>query len=90
LLDALPLLGDVLTGAPTRLIEQLLDASNVQAVYSNDLHQVTIHATVTDATPQAITELLNDPRTDHHASPAQTPRIRHRRSFFPFGSGHGR
>jgi len=72
LLDALPILGDILTNAPTRLIEQLLDAFNVQAVYSNDLHQVTIHATLTDATPQAITELLNDPRTDQ-APPAHTP-----------------
>jgi site-specific DNA recombinase len=71
LLDALPILGDILTGAPARLIEQLLDAFNVQAVYSNDLHQVTIHATVTDATPHAITGLLNDPRTGH-ATPAQT------------------
>ncbi len=42
----------------------MLDAFNVQAVYSNDLHQVTIHATLTDATPQAITGLLTDPRTD--------------------------
>jgi hypothetical protein len=63
---------DVLTGAPVRLVEQLLDAFNVQAVYSNDLHQVTIHVTITDATPQTITDLLNDPRTDQ-ATPAQTP-----------------
>ena len=47
---------------------------NVQAVYNNDLHQVTIHATITDATPEAITGLLTDPRADHNtASPAATP-----------------
>jgi len=73
LLDELPLLGDVLTGAPDRLIEQLFDAFHVTAVYSNDLHQVTIHATLTDATLQAIADLLADPRTDHTTPPATAP-----------------
>ena len=68
LLNALPILGE----APARLIEGLLDAFAVTAVYNNDLHQVTINATLTDATPQAITGLLNDPRTDQ-ATPARTP-----------------
>src|SRR5450631_588700 len=73
LLDELPLLGDVLTGAPDRLIEQLFDAFHVTAVYSNDLHQVTIHATLTDATLQTIADLLADPRTDHTTPPATAP-----------------
>jgi hypothetical protein len=72
LLDALPILGDILTQAPSRLIESLLDAFAVTAVYNNDLHQVTINATLTDTTPQAITRLLTDPRTDQ-ATQARTP-----------------
>ena len=73
LLDELPLLGDVLTGAPDRLIEQLLDAFDVSAVYNNDLHQVTIHATLTDTTPHTIADLLADPRTDQATPPATAP-----------------
>ena len=68
-LDAPPILGDILTSAPAHLVEQLLDSFNVQAVYNNDLHQVTIHATLTDATPQAVTGLLAGPRADHNTPP---------------------
>jgi len=72
LLDTLPILGDIVTEAPGHLIESLLDAFDVSAVYNNDLHQVTINATITDASPQAITRLLADPRTDQNA-PAPVP-----------------
>jgi hypothetical protein len=42
------------------------------------MHQLTIWATITDATPHAITGLLTDPRTDHDTgagtgSPAAGP-----------------
>jgi hypothetical protein len=73
LLDKLPVLGDVLTGAPGRLIEQLFDAFHVTAVYNNDLHQVTINATLTDATPQAIADLLADPQTEQATPPTTAP-----------------
>ena len=72
LLDELPNLGDILTGAPPALTERLLDAFDVQAVYNRDKHQVTIHATITDATPQALRDLLADPRADHNTPPAST------------------
>jgi Domain of unknown function (DUF397) len=49
LLDELPNLGDIRTGAPPALTERLLDAFDVQAVYNRDKHQVTIHATITGA-----------------------------------------
>ena len=62
----LQLLGDILTEAPASLTERLLDVFDMQAVYNRDKNQVTIHATVTDATPQAIKDLLADPRADHH------------------------
>ena len=73
LLDKLPVLGDILTGAPDRLIEQLFDAFHVTAVYNNDLHQVTINATLTDATPHTIADLLADPRTEHTTPQATAP-----------------
>jgi len=72
LLDALPILGNILTDAPGRLIEGLLDALDISAVYNNDLHQVTINATLTDATPQTTSRLLTDPRTGQ-ATPARPP-----------------
>jgi len=48
-----------------------LDAFDIKAVYNRDKRQVTIHATITDATPQAIRDLLTDPRADHNAPPSQ-------------------
>ena len=66
LLDELPYLGDILSEAPAALTERLLDAFDVQAVYNRDKGQVTIHATLTDATPQAIKDLLTDPRAGHN------------------------
>ncbi len=73
LLDELPTLGDVLTGAPAGLTERLLAAFDIKAVYNRDKYQVTIHATLTDATPQAVTDLLTDPRADHNKQPASAP-----------------
>ena len=73
LLDELPYLGDILTHAPAALTERLLDAFDVQAIYNRDKNQVTIHATLTDATPQAIKDLLTDPRADHNRQPASAP-----------------
>jgi len=73
LLDELPALGDVLTCAPAALTERLLAAFDIQAIYNRDKHQVTIHATITDATPQAIQDLLTDPRADHNRQPAPPP-----------------
>src|SRR5208283_2910828 len=69
LLDELPNLGDILTGAPPALTERLLDAFDVQAVYNRDKHQVTIHATITGATPQALRDLQADPPPDHTTPP---------------------
>jgi hypothetical protein len=72
LLDELPTLGDIITDAPAGLIERLLAIFDVNAVYNRDKHQLTIHATITNATPQAIRDLLTDPRADHN-QPASQP-----------------
>jgi hypothetical protein len=76
LLDELPILGDILTDAPPRLVEELLDAFDIQALYNKDMHQATIWATLTSATPRAVAALLTDPRTDSDTgtgAPAPTP-----------------
>ena len=70
MLDELPALGDILTGAPAALTERLLAAFDIKATYNRDKHQVTIHATLTDTTPQAVLDLLTDPRADHNRQPA--------------------
>ncbi len=73
LLDELPTLADILTDAPAAFTEKVLAVFDIQAVYNRDKHQVTIHATITDATPQAVTDLLTDPRADHNTQPASGP-----------------
>ena len=67
-----PTLGDIVTNAPAPLIEKLLAIFDLNAVYNRDKHQLTIHATITGATPQAIRDLLLDPRADHN-QPASQP-----------------
>ena len=64
---------DILTDAPAALTERLLAAFDIQAVYNRDKYQVTIHATLTDATPQAVLDLLSDPRADHNRQAASGP-----------------
>ena len=80
LLDELPYLGDILTHAPAGLTERLLDVFDTHAVHNRDKNQVTIHATVTGATPQAIKDLLTDPRADHDTPPPSQPWHRRPRS----------
>ena len=65
LLDELPLAGDILTDAPDRVKEAICAAFDIYALYRKDLHQVTIWATITPATPATIT----DPRTDSDTHP---------------------
>ncbi len=73
LLDALPILGDILTGAPAGLAERLFEDFHVQAVYSKQHQQVTIRATITDTTPQAVARLLTDPRRTPASQPQHGP-----------------
>jgi hypothetical protein len=60
LLNALPMLGDLLADAPARLQQQLYDAFDLQALYKKNMHQVTIHVTITDSTPRAVAAIIND------------------------------
>jgi hypothetical protein len=72
LLDALPLLGDLLADAPARLQQQLYDAFDLQALYKKNMHQVTIHVTITDSTPRAVAAIIND-ADDHPGQSTPEP-----------------
>jgi hypothetical protein len=88
LLDELPTLGDILTGAPAGLTERLLAVFDIKAVYNRNKHQVTIHATITDASPPGRHRLAHrPPRRPQHPASAR-PRTRHPRSCWPFGRAH--
>jgi site-specific DNA recombinase len=54
LLDALPHADAKLATAGPRIQQQLYQAFDLQALYNKNLHQVTIHVTITDSTPQAV------------------------------------
>jgi hypothetical protein len=60
LLDALPLLGDLLASAPPRLQQQLYQAFDIQALYKKNMHQVNIYATITDSTPRTVAAITAD------------------------------
>ena len=64
LLDELPQAAALFDQAPAHIKEQLYDAFDIQVLYRDSQQQATIWATITDTTPQAITDLLADPRTD--------------------------
>jgi DNA invertase Pin-like site-specific DNA recombinase len=77
LLDAVPRAAGKFTAAPPEVREALYTALDVQILYRPDQNQMTIWVTITDATPQAIQNLLDDPRTDndtsHPAQPGHAP-----------------
>ena len=64
LLDELPYAPGLLAEAPDAIREALYAAFDIQCLYRQDAGQVTIWATITDATPGIITALTTDPRTD--------------------------
>jgi site-specific DNA recombinase len=68
LLDALPLLGDILAGAPKRLQAALYDAFSIELLYNTDMHQVTIWATITGTTPATLAAIINDSETPEAAT----------------------
>ena len=58
LLDALPLLGDVLPRLPDRIKQQLFEAFDLAMLYSKTDNQVTCWATITPATPAALAAII--------------------------------
>ena len=48
-------------------------AFDIQAICTRDKYPVTIHATLTGATPQAVLDLLTDPHANHNTQSASGP-----------------
>jgi site-specific DNA recombinase len=63
LLDALPELPGLLNDAPPRLQQQLYQAFDLQLLYSKEMNQVTMWATITAATPYTLAAITNDSET---------------------------
>jgi len=92
LLDAIPRAAGKFTTAPPDIREALYTALDVQILYRPDQNQMTIWITITDATPQAIHDLLDDPRTDndtgHPAETGQVSSTPQHREFWHSGTTH--
>jgi hypothetical protein len=58
LLDALPLLGDALPSLPAAIQARLFAAFGLELIYNKQDHQVSIHATITPATPQTLAAII--------------------------------
>jgi len=58
LLDALPLLGDVLPDLPDRIKQQLFDAFDLAMLYHKKDNQITCWATITPATPVTLAAII--------------------------------
>jgi site-specific DNA recombinase len=88
LLDEIPRAASLLLQAPDTIRERLYAALDLQVLYRADKNQATIWVTLTENTPQLITALINDTRTDtdtgwtttltHPATPH--PKIAHLRT----------
>src|ERR1022692_3001726 len=68
LLDAIPLLAGNLGQLPERIQAALYQAFDIQLLYRKDMHQVTIWATITGSTPDAVAAIIND--AGHNPAPA--------------------
>ena len=72
--DAVTHAGDLLPGTAPRIQQQLYRAFDLQALYNKNLHQVTIHVTITDSTPPPAPSPPSSPPPATPPQPApQTP-----------------
>jgi site-specific DNA recombinase len=65
LIAELPRAAELLDQAPADIRARIYGAFQVHVLYRAPMHQATITATITDATPGIIAALLQDSRTDH-------------------------
>ena len=73
LLDPLPYAAGVFAQAPVRIQEALLTAFDIHALYRNDMHQVTIWASITDDTLRTDSDTSTatpGQNTFYHSAPA--------------------
>jgi site-specific DNA recombinase len=68
LLDNLPRLAGILADAPVQLQQDLYRTFGIQILYNPDGDQVTCYATITPATPTALTAIINTSEPPHHAT----------------------
>jgi hypothetical protein len=52
------MLGDALPGIPASIQARLFAAFGLELIYNKQDHQVTIYATITPATPAALTDII--------------------------------
>jgi hypothetical protein len=55
------------------LQQQLYDAFDLQVLYKKNMHQVTIHVTITDSTPRAVAAIIINDADDHPGQSAPEP-----------------
>jgi hypothetical protein len=75
LLDELPILGDILTGAPPSFQGRLFAAFGLELIYNKEDHQVSIYAAIPPSTPHTLAAIIaaSEPPT----SPAQRAALSH-------------
>jgi site-specific DNA recombinase len=74
LLDLIPLLTDTIALHPEHIQAALYQAFDIQALYKDDMNQVTFFATITTSTPHAVAAILTDAGYDPTTtSPGESP-----------------
>ena len=77
ILDELPYCEDILPGLPPALKARLFAAIDLHIVWNKTGGQVTVYATITDATLTALADLLNPGQDGYHDTAAPAPASNH-------------
>jgi site-specific DNA recombinase len=90
LLDDIPLLVDTIDLHPEHIQAALYQAFDIQALYKDDMNQVSFFATITTSTPHAVAAILaaaaTTPPPPPQTRPALTARPGRRSLHLPFGA----
>jgi site-specific DNA recombinase len=81
--DLLPLPTDTTALHPEHIQAALYQAFDIQAIYKDDINQVTLFATITTRTPQAVAAILTDTGYDPTTSNRQPPASAASSPFYP-------
>jgi hypothetical protein len=73
ILEELPYCQDILDGLPPALKARLFAAIDLNVVWNKTGGQVTVYATITDATLTALADLLNPDQDGYHDTAAPIP-----------------
>jgi site-specific DNA recombinase len=87
LLDLIPLLADTIALHPEHIQAALYQAFDIQALYKDDMNQVTFFATITTSTPPSRRRHPHRRRLrPHHHQRWTAPSPQHQHSHLPFGT----